>query len=186
MQFVAAFLARVEDIREKLEEFDRELSDYIRPLALFFDGFDVDGKGTFEQKNPGDPLSNNFVFQQVDDKICQMNLNGSQRKKEAEDKLKVLHETLNLIQIQFKRNILVLQDIDQQIQDYLFVFLEENHDKFSDKEHPNQPLFKQLMGLIELCRDSLAQKKTNLLGCKMKIYQERMRQIQFLEILTRY
>lgn len=53
-QFMIQFLSRVESIREKLEKFDRELSDCIRPLALFYDGFDVDGKGTFEQKKPGD------------------------------------------------------------------------------------------------------------------------------------
>jgi hypothetical protein len=42
------------------------------------------------------------------------------------------------------------------------------------------------MGVIDITRDSLQQKRLCLLGCKMKIYQERMRQIQFLEILTRY
>lgn len=44
------FLDRVENIRQQLEDFDRELSDNIRPLALFFEGFDMDGKGTFEEK----------------------------------------------------------------------------------------------------------------------------------------
>lgn len=43
-----------------------------------------------------------------------------------------------------------------------------------------------MQGLIELVRDSLQNKKMNLLGCKMKIYQERLRQMQFLEILTRF
>ena len=45
---------------------------------------------------------------------------------------------------------------------------------------------KSLKGVIQLTRDSLQQKRMNLLGCKMKIYQERMRQIQFLEILSRF
>ena len=56
------FLERVERIREKLEHFDREISDYIKPLALIYDGFDVDGKGAFEDKTPGDSLSNNFIY----------------------------------------------------------------------------------------------------------------------------
>lgn len=56
------FLDRVENIRQQLEDFDRELADNIRPLALFFEGFDMDGKGTFEEKQPGDPLTNNFVY----------------------------------------------------------------------------------------------------------------------------
>lgn len=67
------FLSRVEVIREKLERFDRELSDLIRPLALIYDGFDVDGKAPFEEKKPGDQLSNNFVYQLVIDKICKIN-----------------------------------------------------------------------------------------------------------------
>ena len=44
------FLDRVEGIRQQMEDFDRELADNIRPLALFFEGFDMDGKGTFEEK----------------------------------------------------------------------------------------------------------------------------------------
>ena len=42
------------------------------------------------------------------------------------------------------------------------------------------------MGVIELTKETLQQKKVNLLGCKMKIYQERMRQIQFLEVISKY
>lgn len=45
-----------------MEDFDRELADSIRPLALVYDGFDKDGKGTYEEKKPGDQLSNNYVF----------------------------------------------------------------------------------------------------------------------------
>ena len=70
---MADFLMRAEDIRKQLESFDRELSDNIRPLALIYDGFDKDGKGAFEQKNPGENLSNNYVFSQVIDKICSIN-----------------------------------------------------------------------------------------------------------------
>ena len=72
--FVVDFLNAAEHIRESLEEIDREIADQIRPLALIYDGFDVDGKGTCDQKVPGDPLSNNFVYQSVIDKICKLNL----------------------------------------------------------------------------------------------------------------
>ena len=68
------YLNRVEVIRCNLEEFDRELADQIKPLALFYEGFDVDGKGTMEQKMPGDSLSDNFVYQKVIDKICTLNV----------------------------------------------------------------------------------------------------------------
>ena len=46
--FLMDFLERVEKIREELEDIDREVADSIRPLALIYDGFDVDGKGTHE------------------------------------------------------------------------------------------------------------------------------------------
>ena len=64
------FLERTEEIRSQLENFDRELSDNIRPLAYIYDGFEAGGKGGFERKQPGENLSNNFVFQMVIDKIC--------------------------------------------------------------------------------------------------------------------
>lgn len=47
-QIMFIYLNRVEVIRCNLEEFDRELADQIKPLALFYEGFDVDGKGTME------------------------------------------------------------------------------------------------------------------------------------------
>lgn len=60
-------------------------------------------------------------------------------------------------------------------------------EKFVDRNSvENAKLFKCLMGIIESAKESLQLKKVNLLGCKMKIYQERMRQVQFLEILSRY
>lgn len=68
------FLSRVETIREKLEKFDRELSDLIRPLALMYDGFDVDHKTPFTpDTKQADTLSTNFVYQLVIDKICKLN-----------------------------------------------------------------------------------------------------------------
>lgn len=73
---------------------------------------------------------------------------------------------------------MTINDIEQQIQDKLFRFLDENYDVFIDKKNnENTHVFKSLMGVIEITKDSLQQKKTNLLGCKMKIYQERLRQI---------
>lgn len=105
------FINRHDEIRELMEQFDRELADEIRPLALFYDGFDVDGKGAFEQKKPGDGLSNNFVFQQVIDKICKLNWNdpnwanktgnssnnAETYKNKIEDIMKLLHEVLNSV-----------------------------------------------------------------------------------------
>jgi hypothetical protein len=40
--------------------------------------------------------------------------------------------------------------------------------------------------LISLLNESLTMKKFNLVGCKMKIYQERMRQMSFLEMITTF
>lgn len=76
---------------------------------------DTDGKGAFEAKQPGEMLSNNYVFQQVIDKICQMNFQNpgtgplatgaasqakqKEYKQKIEEQINVLHITLNLVQI---------------------------------------------------------------------------------------
>ncbi len=38
--------------------------------------------------------------------------------------------------------------------------------------------------LVTLLNETLTMKKFNLVGCKMKIYQERMRQMSFLDLIT--
>ena len=48
------YLNRVETIRSHLEEFDRELADQIKPLALFYEGFNVDENGAMKEMKPGD------------------------------------------------------------------------------------------------------------------------------------
>ncbi len=67
----------------------------IRPLALFYEGFDVGGKSAEETRKPGDLLPNNFVYQHVIDKICKLQIGQSNDKKAIEKQLKILHETLN-------------------------------------------------------------------------------------------
>ena len=61
-QVLYIYLNRVETIRSHLEEFDRELADQVKPLALFYEGFDVDGKGGMKEPKPGDQLGDNFVY----------------------------------------------------------------------------------------------------------------------------
>ena len=126
---------RVEVIRKRIDDFDRQLADSVKPLAYFFDGFDIDGKGTFEQKNPGDPLSNNFIFQKVIDKICTLDISKSQDpdqyKAQIEKQLEILHETLNLIQIQFKKNVKDILEIEEKIHQSLDLFLEQYHELFT-------------------------------------------------------
>ena len=46
--------------------------------------------------------------------------------------------------------------------------LESNEKMTNDNKIPG--LAKSLKGVIQLTRDSLQQKRVNLLGCKMKIY----------------
>ena len=87
------------------------------------------------------------------------------------------------MQIQFKKNKRQLDDIEDLIVKELEEELESNEKLVNDANYPSA---KSLKGVIQLTRDSLQQKRMNLLGCKMKIYQERLRQIQFLEILSRF
>jgi hypothetical protein len=90
------------------------------------------------------------------------------------------------LQIQFKKNYALLADLDHQVSENLEKYIEANLEIFEDHGRENTGLFKILLGLIELTREAIQQKKMNLLGCKMKVYQERMRQMQFLEIISRF
>jgi hypothetical protein len=42
----------------------------------------------------------------------------------------------------------------------------------------DEEMFRDLGILVDLLNESLAMKKFNLVGCKMKIYQERMKEIK--------
>jgi hypothetical protein len=52
--------------------------------------------------------------------------------------------------------LITLNDIEQQIQDKLFRFLDENYDVFIDKKNnENTTVFKHLMGIIDITKESL-------------------------------
>lgn len=42
----------------------------------------------------------------------------------------------------------------------------------------DEDVFEDISILVELLNESLSMKKFNLIGCKMKVYQERMREIK--------
>lgn len=79
-----------------------------------------------------------------------------------------------------------MNEIEKDLTENLEVRLENNLSRFNQNGNENKAVIKNLVGIIKLVRDSLQHKKMNLLGCKMKIYQERLRQIQFLEVLNKY
>lgn len=109
------------------------------------------------------------------------------KRQRAEEFLRLLQETTSIVQIQFKRFSMNLKELDHKIQKTLSEMLYERQAVFIDnRNRENTELFNAMLGIIEIVRDSLQHKKLNLLGCKMKIYQERMRQIQFLDIMYRF
>lgn len=74
IKFTIDFMGHAEAIREKLELFDRDLADMIKPLAIIVDGFDLDGDGTTKISNEPD-YNFNFVYDKVIDRISQLNFN---------------------------------------------------------------------------------------------------------------
>lgn len=44
-------------------------------------------------------------------------------------------------------------------------------------------MFKELQVIVDLVGESLTLKKFNLIGCKMRIYQERLKEINFVKLL---
>lgn len=93
VSFVMKFMDTAEQIREELEHFDRELADSIKPLAIIIDGFDADGQGNINNKDPSLYEQNaaqnfNFVYERVVDKISQLNFYKGIEKMDTKQKKK--------------------------------------------------------------------------------------------------
>lgn len=80
--FTMETLSRAEKIRSYLENFDRELADHIKPLAMIIEGFDQNGDGKYNAQG-FDVKKFNYVYERVIDKICTLNFYTESEKLEA-------------------------------------------------------------------------------------------------------
>lgn len=76
--------------------------------------------------------------------------------------------------------------IEDSINKDLQEYIDENEELFMVNGVTNTQARRNLQCIVDLVRDCYQNKKMNLLGCKMKIYQERLRQMQFLEVISRF
>ncbi|TNV87452.1 hypothetical protein FGO68_gene14540 [Halteria grandinella] len=146
-------------LKEKLVRFDRMLADSMKPLL------DCEG-------------NDRGLYSNVIDKFVE----GNQTVSDAEE----LRLAIDKIQIQFKINLASLDQLEKEIQTEVRESLKKQQDFLKEQQlftiH-DDAMFKELQVLQELLIDSLTLKKFNLVGCKMKIYQERMKELNFLELM---
>lgn len=146
-------------LRDKLVRFDRMLADSMKPL--------IDCEG-----------NDSGLYSSVIDKFVE----GTQGANDAEE----LRIAIDKIQIQFKVNLASLDQLEREIQTDIRDAFQKHSDTLKEQQiftiH-DDAMFKELQVIFDLLVDSLSLKKFNLVGCKMKIYQERMKELNFLELM---
>lgn len=80
---------------------------------------------------------------------------------DAED----LRQAIDRMQVQLKKNCMTLKGIDKRIES-----LKELIHAKTQMFRGDEEMFKDMNILIDLLNESLAMKKFNLVGCKMKVY----------------
>lgn len=139
------------------------------------------------------------MYERVIDKISQLNFykdidkmdkkakhKHNEYKKNVESGLNELKDAFSVVQIKFKESLSFLQSQETEIRIKLEEKYNDNSHLFESNGYINTSAKDNAQGLIKMVKECLQNKKINLLGCKMKIYQERLRQIQFIEILCRF
>lgn len=95
---------------------------------------------------------------------------GEEKINDAEE----LRQAIDRMQVQLKKNMNALDKLEKKINDSLAQLISARVAMFRGDED----IFRDLGVLVDLLNESLAMKKVNLVGCKMKIYQERMKEIK--------
>lgn len=103
------------------------------------------------------------IYSQVLDKFSL----GHEKVNDADE----LRLAIDRMQVQLKKNINSIEKLDKRINESLQDLIHARVSMFRGDEE----LFKDLGVLVELLNESLSMKKFNLVGCKMKVYHERMR-----------
>ncbi|CDW85605.1 UNKNOWN [Stylonychia lemnae] len=148
------------EIIKKAQAIKEELSKFDRALA--------------DSVKPLTDLQDRNIYYQVIDKFSL----GQEKMNDADE----LRQAIDRMQVQLKKNINVLEKLEkrnEQLQE--LINARANQFKGVDDE-----IFKDFSIFVELLNESLVMKKFNLVGCKMKVYQERMKEINFLEMIQQF
>lgn len=94
---------------------------------------------------------------------------GQQKMNNADD----LKSAIDRMQVQLKNNFKSLDKLQRKITD-LSNYIHRETNKYKGEDD----VFEDISILIDLLNESLTMKKFNLVGCKMKVYQERLREIK--------
>ena len=150
----------VSEIIKRATAIKEELNKFDRALA--------------DAVRPLTDLNDRNIYYQVIDKFAQ----GKEKISDMDD----LKLAIDRMQVQLKKNIGVLDKLEKRINEGLKDVINAKISMFRGDEE----MFRDLLLLVDLLNESLAIKKFNLVGCKMKVYQERMKEINFLEMLSMF
>lgn len=151
-------------MRDHLFKYDRVLADAMKPLT----GLN----------------SRQGIYQQVIDRFA----TGQASHKDCED----LRVAVDMVQLQLKHSVQSLNDLETKVNESVSEYLRTTKQDWLRQQGGgslsviDEALFKQLEVFHQLLLESLFLKRFNTIGCKMKIYQERLRELNFLELLLAF
>jgi hypothetical protein len=152
-------------LRDDLQGFDRILADHMRPLL------------SFESRVAQDHSQGAPLYKEVLDRML-----ASPHAVDLD--LSDLKSAVDKVQLQFKRLQPLLAKVEERIEADIKEYLSEVREKLRGDRGGNgvaledEGLLRELEVYGQLLWDSLMLKRANLVGCKMRIYQERMREIK--------
>jgi hypothetical protein len=151
-------------LRDDLQGFERILADHMRPLL------------TFESRVAQDHSHAAPLYKEVLDRM----LASPHSDLDLDD----LKSAVDKVQLQFKRLQPLLTKVEERIEADVREYLSEVREKLRGDRGGNgvaledEGMLRELEVYGQLLWDSLMLKRANLVGCKMRIYQERMREIK--------
>ena len=151
-------------LRDDLQGFDRILADHMSPLL------------SFESRVVQDHSHAAPLYKEVLDRM----LASPHSDLDLDD----LKAAVDKVQLQFKRLQPLLTKVEERIEADVREYLSEVREKLRGDRGGNgvaledEGMLRELEVYGQLLWDSLMLKRANLVGCKMRIYQERMREIK--------
>jgi hypothetical protein len=150
-------------LRDELQSFDRILADHMRPLLSF--------ESRVVQDQSHAPLYKEVLDRMLSNPHSDLDLDD-------------LKSAVDKVQLQFKRLQPLLTKVEERIEADIREYLSEVREKLRADRGGNgvaledEGMLRELEVYSQLLWDSLMLKRANLVGCKMRIYQERMREIK--------
>ena len=144
----------------------RYLSEIVKRAITIKEELNKFDRALADSVKPLTDIQDRNIYEQVLSKFTK----GEEKLNDAEE----LRQAIDRMQVQLKKNVNTLDKLDKRINDSLAQLINARVSMFRGDDE----MFRDMGVLVDLLNESLSMKKFNLIGCKMKIYQERMREIK--------